>query len=407
VGAKGAPEVVISLCGLENSRRDTVLKQIHVMAAEGLRVLAVAKTETPEPLLPEHQNQFQFQFVGLIGLKDPARPGVQDFIKECMGAGIRVIMMTGDHPGTALSIAKDLGIPTDAGVMTGREMDALSDLYFSIMIGLISVFSRLTPSHKLRMVKLLQARGEHVAMTGDGVNDAEALKCANIGIAMGERGTDVAREAADLVLQHDDFGSILAAIKAGRGVRENLREAFQYLFSVHVPLVGLSILPALFRLPQVLLPIHIALLHLVIEPVCSLAFESEPKSVGILKLEKAQIPIFDRSTLKNATWVGLKVFLALVLVYFFAWYRGKGEWDTRGLTFSALLFANSALLIRQAKRSETRKRLWLGLGGGSLLLFFFGVQFRPILELLKVNPIHPLDWILTAILGVLGGWWGP
>jgi Ca2+-transporting ATPase len=399
IGAKGAPEAVLPLCSLSAGENDTILSKVRALADSGLRVIAVARATVPETKLPEHQEQIVFEFVGLLGLKDPLRSEARKFVEECERLGVRVVMMTGDHPATALAIARELGLESGARAIRGEELDQLSDAQLKEMLPEVRVFSRVRPEQKLRIVKAYQERGEQVGMTGDGVNDAPALKRANVGIAMGGKGTDVAREAAHLVLIRDDFGSILAAIKLGREMRENLRDAFRYILSMHLPVIGLSILPVLLNLPLILLPVHIAFLHIWVEPISSVAFEGESKKGVHLGVRGA--PLFDSKVLGETLFRGGRILAALLAVYVFAWYRGKGEWDARGLTFTTLLFANFGLLLLPVVRKSLRKRIWIGIGIATLLSYFLMLKVPAARAILRVNPLHPVDILVCVLFGVV------
>jgi Ca2+-transporting ATPase len=244
VFAKGAPEAVAQLCGLPV---DEIGRKAKEMADRGLRVLGVARTRIAKGPLPESQQDLRFQYLGLIGLEDPVRSSVPDAIRECYGAGIRVVMITGDFPPTAHSIARQIGLKNPNDSLTGAELVAMPEERLRERVRTVNIFARVLPEQKLRLVEAFKANGEIVAMTGDGVNDAPALKAAHIGIAMGGRGTDVAREAASLVLLDDDFSSIVAAIRLGRRIYDNLKKAMTYIFAIHVPIAGMSLLPVLFR----------------------------------------------------------------------------------------------------------------------------------------------------------------
>ena len=257
---------------------------VDEMAQEGMRVLAVARASVPaEFARPETPRDFPFEFLGLVGLADPLRPTVPAAVQECRAAGIRVIMITGDYPQTARAIAAQAGL--EAGdVVTGAELEAHERRRaYASACARPTIFARTMPEQKLRIVKALKANGEVVAMTGDGVNDAPSLKAAHIGIAMGGRGTDVAREAASLVLLDDDFASIVTAVRLGRRIYDNLRKAMAYILAVHVPIAGLALIPLLFGLPLVFWPLHIAFLEMVIDPVCSIVFEAEGEEADTMR----------------------------------------------------------------------------------------------------------------------------
>ncbi|HWW71373.1 MAG TPA: HAD-IC family P-type ATPase [Duganella sp.] len=249
IAAKGAPESIIDLCHLDTVRSGIITQQVERMAEEGLRVLGVARAVFDQSILPGNQHAFDFEFLGLVALEDPVRPDVPAAIGQCRLAGIRVVMITGDHPATAISIARQAGLVSEGSAITGAELAAMSDVELADRLADTDVFCRVQPAQKLRLVQAFQGRGEVVAMTGDGVNDAPALKAADIGVAMGARGTDVARESASLVLLNDDFASLVTAVRHGRRVFANLRKAIAFVVAAHVPIVGLSVLPVLFGWP--------------------------------------------------------------------------------------------------------------------------------------------------------------
>jgi Ca2+-transporting ATPase len=276
IAAKGAPEAIAELCQFTPDQMAAVKSRASQMAGKGLRILGVAKSKWEQVHLPKRQQDLLFTFVGLVGLADPIRPDVPAAVEECHAAGIRVVMITGDYPGTAQKIANDVGIRTHDEVLTGAELEQMDEQALRERVKATNIFARVVPEQKLRLVNALKANGEVVAMTGEGVNDAPALKTAQIGIAMGGRGTDVAREAADLVLLDDSFSSIVVAIRLGRRIYDNLRKAMSFVFAVHVPIAGLALIPVLATWPLVLLPVHIVFLELIIDPACSIVFEAEP-----------------------------------------------------------------------------------------------------------------------------------
>ena len=281
VAAKGAPEAIAGICHLGIKDRAAITKVVNEMAAKGLRVLGVAQATFSGQKWPVTQDGFAFKFLGLVGLADPLRATVPEAISLCRTAGIKVVMITGDYPATAEAIARQAGLDAD-DVATGEKLESMSDADLAQRVRSTTVFARIMPEQKLRIVQAFKANGEIVAMTGDGVNDAPSLKAAHIGIAMGGRGTDVAREAASIVLLDDDFGSIVHAIKLGRRIYDNLRKAMGFIFAVHVPIAGLALLPLLFGLPILFGPVHIAFLEMIIDPVCSLVFEAESEEDDVM-----------------------------------------------------------------------------------------------------------------------------
>jgi len=327
------------------------------LADRGLRVLGVAKARFAEHELPPRQHDFDFGFVGLVAFEDPIRPTVQEALRECTAAGIRTVMITGDYPGTARAVARQIGLSNPDEVVTGSELEALSDDRLRERVRRVNLFARVVPEQKLRLVRALKANGEIVAMTGDGVNDAPALKAAHIGIAMGSRGTDVARESASLVLLDDDFASIVHAVRLGRRIFDNLRKAMAFVIAVHVPIAGMAFIPVLLGWPLVLLPAHIVFLEFIIDPICSIAFEAERDERDVMTRRP-------RSTLERLfswqTW-GISLLqgggvLAMVLsVLLLARSRGLAEGQVRAAAFTTLVAGNLALVL--SNRSWTRG-LW-------------------------------------------------
>ena len=312
IASKGAPEAIAELCHLSTEDRAALSMSVNAMAAEGLRVLGVARASFAGTNWPESQHEFAFEFVGLVGLADPLRASVPAAVAECRTAGIKVVMITGDYPATARAIARQAGLDAD-DVVTGDDLKAMSDAQLARRARTATVFARIMPEQKLRIVNALKANGEIVAMTGDGVNDAPSLKAAHIGIAMGGRGTDVAREASSIVLLDDDFGSIVKAVRLGRRIYDNLRKAMGFIFAVHVPIAGLALLPLLFGLPILFGPMHIAFLEMVIDPVCSLVFEAETEEDDVMRRppRSPEEPLFSRHLI---AWSVLQGGFAFALV---------------------------------------------------------------------------------------------
>jgi len=344
IAAKGAPEAIADLCHLPPPAIDRLSARVGALASDGMRVLAVARAELVADALPDHQHDFEFQLVGLVGLVDPVRDAVPAAVAECHTAGIRVVMITGDYPETARAIARSVGIES-SDVVTGADVAAMSDDELRQRARVTSVFARMVPEQKLRLVRALATEGEVVAMTGDGVNDAPALKAAAIGIAMGERGTDVAREAAALVLTDDNFTSIVAAMRLGRRIFDNLRKAMAYVIAVHVPIAGLSLIPILLGWPMLLHPIHVAFLELVIDPACSIAFEAEPEEPGIMQRPPrfGDTPLFTPRLLVLSLLQGASVLAAALAVYLIA--GGNGDAHARTVAFTSLMSGNLALIV--------------------------------------------------------------
>ncbi len=366
VAAKGSPEAIVDLCHLETIQQQAIAAAVDAMAARGLRVLAVAQARFAGQPWPEQEHDFDFEFVGLLGLADPLREEIPQAMRECAQAGIRVVMITGDYPVTARAIARQAGLPSDA-LLTGDELATLSETELQTRMQTVSVCARIAPAQKLRIVQALQAGGAVVAMTGDGVNDAPALKAAHVGVAMGGRGTDVAREAAVLVLLDDNFASIVRAVRVGRRIFDNLQKSMAYIMAVHVPIAGMALLPPLLGWPTVLYPMHIAFLELVIDPACSLVFENEPVEGDAMQRppRDVQAQLFAGGTLWLAFLQGVGVLGVVLAVY--AWgSQTLPEPQARALAFTTLVVANLALIFSNRSRTQS---LWRTLRVPNLILW--------------------------------------
>ena len=414
IAAKGAPEAVADLCHFDSGQLEKLTTAVTKMADEGLRVLGVARSYFREEGLPGQQHDFIFEFLGLVGLADPVRPTVASALQDCYRAGIRLVMITGDYPGTARSIARQIGLAHRDEVITGPELETMDETELQHRIKTVNIFARVVPEQKLQLVQALKANGEIVAMTGDGVNDAPALKAAHIGIAMGGRGTDVAREASDLVLLDDDFASIVRAVKMGRRIFDNLKKAMAYLLAIHVPIAGMSLIPVLFNWPLLFMPIHIAFLHLIIDPACSVVYEVEPTEARAMDRppRNPQEPLFSRRVLLLSTLQGLSVLVTLLAVFGISLARGQGELDARTLTFTTLIIANLGLML--TNRSWTgsireiiqapNSALWWVTGGA--LLFLALVLYIPSLrEIFRFSAIHATDMVISISLGICSILW--
>jgi Ca2+-transporting ATPase len=352
VATKGAPEAIAGLCHMETTEITRLLERVGQIARDGLRVLAIARAEIPDGKPPATPREIHFRFLGLIGLRDPVRKTVPLALADCHRAGIRVVMITGDHPGTALAVAKAVGLDESHGLLTGSELAAMDEVALRERASAVNVYARVLPAEKLRLVRALRAHGGVVAMTGDGVNDAPALKAADIGIAMGSRGTDVAREAASLVLVDDDFGSLVAAIRMGRRIYENIRSAMSYLIAVHIPLAGAGLLPLLLGWPLLLFPLHVVFLEFVIDPACSLVFEGEDRGEEIMRRPPRVHGerLFSGKMLLESVALGLVSLVAVALVYGFALTRFT-DGQARALAFTALVVNNLALILVSRPRT--------------------------------------------------------
>lgn len=352
---KGAPEAIVSLCKLNDADQIKILEIVHQLAEKGQRVIAVAKSNWDEEYLPSKQEEFNFDFVGILGYEDPIRPEVPKAIQESYEAGIKVIMITGDYSVTAKSIALQAGMKVNDKIITGEELKVMTEEELITKIKTVNVFARIVPEQKLQIIKALKANGEVVAMTGDGINDAPALKAADIGISMGQKGTDVAREASSLVLLDDNFSSIVAAIRQGRKIFDNLQKAMSYVIAIHIPIIGLTLLPAFFSsLPLLLMPLHIVFMELIIDPVCTIAFESESEELRIMNRppRNPREQFFGFNKIFYSVFMGFLLFIMVAVVYFISIGEGHNEGEIRAIAFSSLIIGNLFLILTSISKTR-------------------------------------------------------
>ncbi len=404
--AKGAHESVLALCQMEERARQEAEEAARALAAQGLRVLALASREfDADPELPPEKVEYRFQ--GLLGFEDPVRPDVPAALEEAKAAGVSVAMITGDHPATAVASANVAGIDTSVGAVTGTDLEGARAVPDKAR-----VFARIQPEQKLQLVEAFRKAGHVVAMTGDGVNDAPALAAADIGIAMGQRGTDVAREASDLILLDDGFASIVGGIRLGRRIFANLRRALIFVAAVHVPIAGLALLPLLLGVPPIFYPMQLVLLELLLDPLCALVFEGQPSEVDAMKKPPRgrDEPLFGRQQLQLAALHGL-VLLGAVGGYYL-WMVGAelAEGVARYAAFLALVSGNLSLAVAV---SYTRDRplfhrgtlaLWLIAGVAALVLLVV-VSMPGLAQILRFGLPQPQIILASLAVGLIGGGW--
>ena len=385
------------------------------LAGEGLRVIGIAKAAHAGRDLPKEQHSFDFKFIGFIGLEDPVRKSVPLAVSECYRAGIRIVMITGDYPETAKSIGRQIGLRNPEVFISGQELKTLTPQQLAERVKEANIFARVVPDQKLLIVEAFKSAGEVVAMTGDGVNDAPALKSAFIGISMGERGTDVAREASDLVLLKDDFSSIVEAVKVGRRIFDNLRKAMAYIVSVHIPIALLSLVPVLFRWEELLLfPVHIVFLELIIDPTCSVVFENEPAEKHIMdrKPRNSKEPLFGAKTLLISSLQGIVSFCVVMAVYFVSKKLGEPVAETRTLCFMTLVASN--LLLVMTNRSWTdsiftsfkvknASLTWVAVSAVAFILLVINVPFLQ--KLFSFTSMKAQDFVIALLAGSLAVLW--
>ena len=415
IAVKGAPEAIFDLCHLNNETISGFEKAIAEMASEGLRVLGVARANLISRELPSAQHDFDLEFVGLIGLSDPIRKSVPDAVKECYKAGIRVIMITGDYPVTAINIGKEIGIKNPELFISGSQLKEMSEDELCEHIKAVNIFARVVPEQKLKIVNALKKNREIVAMTGDGINDAPALKASNIGIAMGEKGTDVAREASSLVLMDDNFASIVGAVRMGRKIFDNLQKALAYIFAIHVPIAGLSLIPVLFAdLPLILWPVHIVFLELIIDPACTMIFEAEKEEKNVMSRppKDISVPFFGARKIFFSCMQGVGILVISLLVYFVGLKMGHTEKSVRTLTFVTLIVSNIAVILSNRswtsgilKILSTRNKAVTWIVGGAIVFLILILNVPFLMDLFQFEKISFMEFMICTVAGLFSITW--
>jgi len=410
IATKGAPEAIFELCHLDAKEKKRLSEAVQELASNGLRVLGVAKSKISTKEIPDIQHDFKFDFIGLIGLSDPIRSNVKQAVSECQKAGIRVIMITGDYPVTAQHIAMEIGLENPDKCMTGAELHAISDVELRRKIKDISVFARVVPEQKLKIVEALKHNGEIVAMTGDGVNDAPALKAANIGIAMEKKGTDVAREASSLVLMDDNFSSIVAAIRMGRRIFDNLQKSFGYIFAIHVPIAGLSLIPILIaQLPILLWPVHIVFMELIIDPACSIIFEAEKEEANVMSRppKKLDEPFFGARKIIFSCMQGVGILLVTLAVYLGGLYYSFEPNQVRAMAFTTLIISNIAVILTNRSWTDnifkiisTPNKAGLWVVGGAIFFLTLILNVPFFLHLFQFQQLTLVNILICIVAGI-------
>ena len=414
--AKGAPETIAKLCNLSAIDYEQIMQELNEAANLGLRVLAVAKLNTKAHELPTELYNQSFDYLGLSMLQDPIRDGVVDSVSDCKNAGIKTVMITGDHPKTAVAIAREIKLDNPDSFLTGRDIEDLSDEELSRRVVEVSVFARVRPEHKLRIIRAFQQKSEVVAMTGDGVNDAPALRAADIGIAMGLRGTDVAREAASLVITDDNYNSIVHGIHRGRATYSNLQKAMSYVVAIHIPIFGLALLPIFSsNWPLILLPSLVAFHEVIIDPACSIVFEEEAPDPQIMSAAPRGVKrkIFTGNEIFISVFQGVSVLSSLFILFLYLENAGRPEEEIRSVIFGSLMICNVGLILMNRSRTLTiletiRQRRnasvkWI-VSLASLIVFLL-LEVSFFRELFNLGPISMNDWFLISLTCLVGLSW--
>lgn len=417
IAAKGAPETISKMCNLDEEQHLEIMKQVHLAAIRGFRVIAVARVVNENSNFESDiLDNLVFNFLGLALLQDPIRPGVKESVVECRTAGIKTVMITGDHPSTARAIGEEIGLENLDDCLTGLALDEMSDSELAERISAISIFARVKPEHKLRIIRAFQRNGHVVGMTGDGVNDAPALRAADIGLAMGGRGTDVAREAASLVITDDNFNSIVQGIKRGRVTYDNLQKAMSYVIAIHIPIFGLALLPIFStNWPLILLPGLVAFHEVIIDPACSVVFEEESPDPKVMQQSPRNLNsrVFSKREILLSTAQGSTVFTTLLILFLFLQNSARSEQEIRSLIFGSLMMANILLILTNRSRTLTivetfSKRSnytvkWIL--GAAILLLLALMTIPPLRILFDLGAIGFKDWFLMFFCAVISLSW--
>ena len=405
VAGKGAVEHILAVCRPDPAVADRIRSITRQLSKEGYRLLGVAKGNAPTPDFPVDQDDLEWSFLGLVALENPPKPNAGSVIQAFTEAGIRVKMITGDFPETALAIARQVNLPGSDACLTGDEVMAMNNQTLRQKVSETAIFARMFPDAKLRVVEALKQNGEIVAMTGDGVNDGPALKAAHIGVAMGKRGTEVARQAASLVLVNDDLGSMVDAVAQGRRIYQNLQKAIAYIVSIHIPIILTVAIPLLanWKWENLFSPIHVIFLELVMGPTCSIAFENEPAEAG--QMHQPPRPLTDTflagPELGRSLAQGIGITLAVLGVYYISMQRGAPVDVVRTLTFTTLVLSNIGLTL--VNRSFTQSVFQTIQAPNRILWFMLGLTFSLLLSTLSIPPIREL-FAFTAISVTAFGW---
>jgi P-type Ca2+ transporter type 2C len=424
LATKGAPEEILALSirretlqgivELSERERLAVLAEANDLAQAGMRVLALAQRQLPAGPIERSTLETLLTFVGLVALADPPRPEAGQAVAECHRAGIRTVMITGDHPLTANAVAKQVGITDNNLVLTGAELDSLDAAGFAQAVERVSIFARATPEHKLRLVRALQANGARVAVTGDGINDAPALVAADTGLAMGETGSDVAREASDIVLADDNFATIVHAVREGRLLFENLRKGVRYYLACKVALVLSTLLPVIMGVPVPFAPVQIILMELFMDLAASATFVAEPAEDDLL----ARPPRDPRERFMNRRMVasiilpGIGLFAAVATCYLVTWFSTYDQVASQTVAFFTWLTGHVLLALNL--RSERQPLLHLGLlsnklmviWGAAAMLFLVAVELLPQMQqAFKTSTLSGAQLFLVAVAVLVGTFW--
>lgn len=408
--AKGAYESIIPLCNINDIKKEEILNKANEYCNKGYRVLAVAKNDNIKDI-PNKLKDNKLEFVGLVALLDPPRYGVKESIKKCHKAGIRVIMITGDNGTTAIGIANEIGISHNNKVITGIELESMNDKELQEKVKDTSIFARVYPNHKMRIVKALQNNNEVVAMTGDGINDATSLKQADIGISMGCRGTNVAKEASDMILMDDNFNTIVDAIKGGRSIYHNIKCAIFYIIAIHIPIALTAIMVPLFKLPTLLLPIHIVLLELIIDPTSSIIFQRLKNENNVMEEKPRNLNdnIINKKEFIKSIMHGFALFLSFFGSYYFLIKKGFNSSYALTFSFSTLVLSNIFLVFTLQSNKLTiinlinsfKDKVIVLINSVIIIILILIIYVPTFNKIVGTTPLYFKDLLLAILLSIL------
>lgn len=416
IACKGAPETIFEYAELNDSEIISLLRIINGMAEEGLRVIAVAKGKNLIDHFPEDQSRFCWEFLGLLGLEDPPKKNIKKVISDFYKCGIKVKMLTGDFPLTAKSISEQAGILNTEKVLTGKKVMEMTIEELKEYVSTINIFARVFPEAKLRIIEALKSNGEIVAMTGDGVNDGPALKASHIGIAMGQRGTETAKQSASLILVNDDLSNMVTAISYGRKIYSNLKKAFRYIISIHIPLISVVTLPLMLGLKfqNIFSPVHVIFLELVMGPTCSIAFENEPAEKYLMS-EKPRMNtsvLFKFNELFLSVVQGLMITAGLLFILIYSGNRQYDESEARTLVFTTLVLSNIFLTLTGRSDNYTilktifyKNTLLYFIIGITLLLLVMSLKAEPVMKIFEFTLISASDFLMCVITAFVSVIW--
>ncbi len=416
IACKGSLEGILNQCILASDQKSEILKKAHGIASKGYRVLGVCKSDLVFDQLPESQQDFKFEFLGIIAFNDPPKKNMRSILEQFYDAGIQVKMITGDYAATAIAIADQIGFRRGSELLTGEQIMKMDALVLREKVGGTNIFARMFPDAKLKVIEALKANNEVVAMTGDGVNDAPALKAAHIGIAMGQRGSEVAKNAASLILMDDDLFHMTEAVALGRRIYENLKKAIQYIISIHIPIILIVTLPLIlfWKFSDIFSPIHVIVLELIMGPTCSIIYENEPMEANYMKKvpRKMNASFFSFKELSLSITQGLVITLACLGIGYFYMENNSNETLVRTTIYTTLIFSN--LFLTLTNRSfyysifttlQYRNKLIPLILSVSLFILFLSIYSEPVQQLFRFESLSPVDLIRCLIVAFGGVIW--